>query len=206
MHLEFLLVVLVFFPMAGSFLALATGHKPLLCRWLSLCVTLIELAMVSLLFVVSLTPQTGPTGAWLLVEDYPWLPGLGARFNLALDGLNLLLIWLTAFVNVICILISWRAIYFQDRLLPFLSAVPGKLPDGPLYDRGPPALLPLLGDPAHPHVLPDRHLGARQPGLRRHQVRALHLRGAACSCSSPWWPFTSSMASRPASTPSPSIS
>ena len=113
MHLEFLLVVLVFFPMAGSFLALATGHKPLLCRWLSLCVTLIELAMVSLLFVVSLTPQTGPTGAWLLVVDYPWLPGLGARFNLSLDGLNLLLIWLTAFVNVICILISWRAITFK---------------------------------------------------------------------------------------------
>ncbi len=113
MNLQFLLVVLVFFPMAGSFLALATGHKPLLCRWLSLCVTLIELTLVSLLFVVPLQPQTGPSGAWLLVVDYPWLPGLGARFNLSLDGLNLLLIWLTAFVNVICILISWRAITFK---------------------------------------------------------------------------------------------
>jgi len=110
MTLENLLVVLVFFPLAGSFLALATGHKPLLCRWVSLSVTLIELSLVSLLFFVDLKPQVGPSGAWLLMVDYPWLEGLGARFSLGLDGLSLMLIWLTAFVNIICILISWRAI------------------------------------------------------------------------------------------------
>ena len=110
MTLESLLVVLVFFPLAGSFLALATGHKPLLCRWVSLCVTIIELSLVSLLFLVDLQPHLGPSGAWLLMVDHPWLEGLGARFSLALDGLSLMLIWLTAFVNIICILISWRAI------------------------------------------------------------------------------------------------
>ncbi len=206
MHLQFLLVVLVFFPMAGSFLALATGHKPLLCRWLSLCVTLIELAMVSLLFVVSLTPQTGPTGRLAPGGGLPLAAGAGGplqpvsgRAEPALDlahGLRQR--------HLHPHLLAGH--HLQDRLLPFLSAVPGKLPDGPLFDRGPPGLLPLLGDPAHPHVLPDRHLGARQPGLLRHQVRALHLRGAACSCSSPWWPSMSSTASRPAPTPSRSMS
>ena len=110
MTLASLLVVLVFFPLAGSFLALATGHKPLLCRWVSLCVTIIELSLVCLLFAVDLTPQVSPSGAWLVVADYPWLEGLGARFSLGLDGLSLMLIWLTAFVNIVCILISWRAI------------------------------------------------------------------------------------------------
>ena len=110
MTLEILLVVLVFFPLAGSFLALATGHKPLLCRWVSLCVTFIELSLVCLLFFAGLKPQVGPSGAWLLMVDYPWLEGLGARFSLGLDGLSLMLIALTAFVNVICILISWQAI------------------------------------------------------------------------------------------------
>jgi NADH-quinone oxidoreductase subunit M len=110
MTLESLLVVLVFFPLAGSFLALATGHKPLLCRWVSLSVALTELALICLLFALDLTPHPSPSGAWLLVVDYPWLEGLGARFGLGLDGLSLMLIWLTAFVNVICILISWQAI------------------------------------------------------------------------------------------------
>jgi NADH-quinone oxidoreductase subunit M len=110
MTLASLLVVLVFFPLAGSFLALATGHKPLLCRWVSLGVTIIELSLVCLLLFVDLKPQVGPSGAWLLVVDYPWLEGLGARFSLGLDGLSLMLLWLTAFVNIICILISWRAI------------------------------------------------------------------------------------------------
>jgi NADH-quinone oxidoreductase subunit M len=110
MTLEALLVVIVFFPLAGSFLALATGHKPLLCRYVSLSVTLIELALISLFFALDLTPQVSPSGAWLLTVDHPWLVGLGARFSLGLDGLSLLLIWLTAFINVICILISWEAI------------------------------------------------------------------------------------------------
>jgi NADH-quinone oxidoreductase subunit M len=117
MTLESLLVVLVFFPLAGSFLALATGRKPLLCRWVSLGVTFIELALIGYLFTLDLKPQTGPSGAWLLVVDHPWLEGLGARFSLGLDGLSLMLVGLTAFINVTCILISWEAI--TDKVGPF---------------------------------------------------------------------------------------
>ena len=117
MTLDSLLVVFVILPLAGSFLALATGHKPLLCRWVSLSVAFVELALICLLFTLDLKPQTGPTGAWLLAVDYPWLTGVGARFALALDGLSLMLIVLTAFVNIICILISWQAI--TDKVGPF---------------------------------------------------------------------------------------
>lgn len=91
-------------------MALATGPRPRLCRWVSLSVSLIELALISLLFFLNLKPHMGPTGTWLLAVDYPWFEMLGARFTLGLDGLSLMLILLTAFLTVISILISWEAI------------------------------------------------------------------------------------------------
>jgi NADH-quinone oxidoreductase subunit M len=114
-----LLVVIVFFPLAGSLLALAAGRQPRLCRWVSLSLALMELALISLLFFLDLKPHTGPTGAWLLAVDYPWLEGLGARFSLGLDGLSLMLLWLTAFLTVISVLISWTAITSKVGLFHF---------------------------------------------------------------------------------------
>jgi NADH-quinone oxidoreductase subunit M len=110
MDSNILLVVIVFLPLAGSLLPLATAPLPRLCRWVSLSLSLIELALVSLLFSLVLKPQAGPTGTWLMAVDYTWLPELGASFSLGLDGLSLMLIWLTAFLTMICILVSWKAI------------------------------------------------------------------------------------------------
>ena len=106
-----LLSIIIFLPLVGGFLALATGSRwPLLCRWISLTTTLLELSLVSSLLFLGLQSQAGPTGVWLLTEDYPWITSLGVRYSLGLDGLSLLLLLLTAFINVLCILISWRAI------------------------------------------------------------------------------------------------
>jgi NADH-quinone oxidoreductase subunit M len=110
MDLHFLLPVIVLLPLAASLTALATGREPRLCRWVSLTLAVVELALVILLFFLNLKPVAGPTGTWLMAVDYPWLPGVGAHFSLGLDGLSLMLIWLTAFVTVICILASWNAI------------------------------------------------------------------------------------------------
>jgi len=114
-----LLAVIVFVPLAGSLLALASGPNPRLCRWISLSVTLIELTLIISLFFLNLQPDSGPTGAWLLVEDYPWIEPLGARFSLGLDGVSLMLILLTAFINVICILISWKTINIKVGAIHF---------------------------------------------------------------------------------------
>ncbi|MGA9753638.1 MAG: NADH-quinone oxidoreductase subunit M, partial [Desulfobaccales bacterium] len=106
-----LLSIIIFLPLVGGFLALATGSRwPLLCRWIGLTTTLLELSLVSSLLFLGLQPQAGPTGVWLLMEDYPWITSLGVRYSLGLDGLSLLLLLLTAFINVLCILVSWRAI------------------------------------------------------------------------------------------------
>ena len=117
MNPHILLVVIVFLPLVGSFVALATGKNKRLCRWTALTFSCIELALISFIFFLDPQPQSGPTGIWLLAVDYPWLEVLGARFGLGLDGLSLMLLLLTAFLTVISILISWEVI--QDKVGSF---------------------------------------------------------------------------------------
>jgi NADH-quinone oxidoreductase subunit M len=105
-----LLTVIILIPFFGSFLALLTGRHPRVCRWTSLFFTFLELTLVGFLLSLDLQPQSTATGMWLLAEDYPWLAGLGANFSLGLDGISLMLILLTAFINIICVLVSWEAI------------------------------------------------------------------------------------------------
>jgi NADH-quinone oxidoreductase subunit M len=105
-----ILSVIVFWPIVGSLLSLAVSGNPRLVRWVSLGVTLVELGLVAALFFLGLHPQSGPQGPWLLVEEYPWIEWLGAHYSLGLDGISLLLVVLTAFINVFCVLISWEAI------------------------------------------------------------------------------------------------
>jgi NADH-quinone oxidoreductase subunit M len=105
-----ILTLILFLPLAGSFLALATGRRPRLCRWLTLAVALADLGLVVSLFFLGLKAQTGPTGTWLLSEDYAWISSLGVRYSLGLDGLSLMLILLTAILVVLCVPVSWKQI------------------------------------------------------------------------------------------------
>jgi NADH-quinone oxidoreductase subunit M len=45
------------------------------------------------------------------VEDYAWIPSVGIRYTLAADGLSVMLLVLTAFLGVICVLLSWKHIH-----------------------------------------------------------------------------------------------
>ena len=109
-----ILSVIIFWPILGSFVALAAYRSPRLVRWLSLVVTLVEIALVASLFFLDLQPHAGPHGTWLLLEDYPWIPWLGARYSLGLDGISLLLLLLVGFINIFCVLCSWKAINFKE--------------------------------------------------------------------------------------------
>jgi NADH-quinone oxidoreductase subunit M len=109
-----LLSLMIFWPLLGSFAVLAVYRNPRLVRWLSLAVTLVELGLAAWLFFMDLRPHSGPLGTWLLLEDYPWIPWLGARYTLGLDGISLLLLLLVAFINVFAVLCSWQAINFNE--------------------------------------------------------------------------------------------
>ena len=104
------LSLILFLPLLGSLLALVLWRRPLSCRWASLLVALVDLVLVSGLFALNLKGQVGPTGKWLLAEDFPWIERFGIRYSLGVDGISLMLILLTAFLTVLCVLVSWKQI------------------------------------------------------------------------------------------------
>jgi len=115
-----ILSAIVFLPLLGALFILLLPDKPGLCRRTSLVVTLGDLALV----VVLLFSSSGsPSGEWLRVEDYAWIPALGIRYTLSLDGLSLMLLLLTAFLGVLSTLVSWHQIREKTRSYYFFLLV-----------------------------------------------------------------------------------
>ena len=102
-----LLSAIVFLPFLGGLFVLAWPGRPRLCRILSLAVNLGDLALVLILLFHCVR---NATGRWFRVEDYTWIPSVGIRYTLAADGLSLMLLLLTAFLGVLCVLVSWKQI------------------------------------------------------------------------------------------------
>jgi len=97
------LSLLLWLPLAGTLLCLIWRKSPNACRWLALgSTTLVLVISVALAFSL----HSG-SGGWLLYEDVSWIEAYGIRYTLGMDGISLLLILLTAFLQVIAVLISW---------------------------------------------------------------------------------------------------
>ncbi len=72
----------------------------------------------------------GQPGNWLAELNVPWIEPLGIRFHLAMDGLSLLMVLLTAFLGLVSVIISWREIeervgLFHLHLMLVLAGVVG---------------------------------------------------------------------------------
>jgi len=96
------LSLLLALPLIGALLILALRRSAGDCRAIALGATGSVLALALWLFVTAAS-----AGPWLLREDYPWIASFGIRYTLALDGLSLLLVLLSAFLLVVSVLISW---------------------------------------------------------------------------------------------------
>jgi NADH-quinone oxidoreductase subunit M len=84
------------------------------------------LALVLAAGMFALLPPNSP---WLVL-DAPWIPGLGVRAQLAVDGLSAILIALALVVGALAALVSWSAIqyrpgFFYFNLLVTLAGVVG---------------------------------------------------------------------------------
>jgi NADH-quinone oxidoreductase subunit M len=104
------LSVIIFLPLLGSLLALVFWRRPQHCRWASLSVTAADLVLVICLLALDLKVKSGPTGNWLLAEDFAWIDRFGIRYSLGLDGISFVLVLLTAFLGFLSVLISWKQI------------------------------------------------------------------------------------------------
>lgn len=119
------LSLLLWLPLVGTLLCLVFRKSAKSCRWLALATTLLVLVLS---LTMALTVESS-TGGWLLYEDYRWIETFGIRYTLGLDGISLLLILLTAFIQVIAVLISWRVsshpAYFYALVLVLETAIIG---------------------------------------------------------------------------------
>jgi NADH-quinone oxidoreductase subunit M len=65
-------------------------------------------------------PLSDGAERWLTEVAWDWMPGLGIRFHLALDGLSLLLVVLSLFIGAVSVIASWREI---ERRVPLFHFV-----------------------------------------------------------------------------------
>ncbi len=123
---------IVFIPFIGGLAAWAAARRSAnAARWI--CLAFLALDMLLLLSVwrgQSAALGLAAGAPWLCELDAPWIPSLGARFHMAMDGLSLLLALLTAFLGIISVIISWTEIqervgFFHLNLMWVLSGILG---------------------------------------------------------------------------------
>src|SRR5208282_4262828 len=131
-----ILAWLVIIPAAGGLIAWYSGrfgHSwP---RWISLSALVITLALaVTMLaqYQGGFLAVKGPAGQglWMAELDNEWIPRLGIRFHLAMDGLSLILVLLTLFLGIMAVASSWTEIqerigFFYMNLLWVLAGITG---------------------------------------------------------------------------------
>jgi len=126
-----LLWVFLVLLLGGPLAWLAAARSSNASRWVALIVLAIDLALVLTVWAQHHGPLdlTG-RGAWIADLDLPWMPTLGIRFHLGLDGLSLLLILLTLVLGIGAVAASWSEItervgFFHLNLLWTLAGTVG---------------------------------------------------------------------------------
>ncbi len=97
------LSLLLWLPLLGSLACLVWNTSPRVCRWLTLATTITVFALS-----IAAGFFANGSGEWLFFEDYRWIDSFGIRYTLGMDGISLLLILLTAFLQIMAVLISWE--------------------------------------------------------------------------------------------------
>jgi NADH-quinone oxidoreductase subunit M len=124
-----MLAWLIVIPLVGGVLAWLAEYQS---RWphprqIALSTLAIELILILGLWLFL---DTGNQGAWLTSFRWDWIPRFGISFHLALDGVSLLLIALTAALGIIAVTSAWveithRVGFFYFNLLVTLAGVVG---------------------------------------------------------------------------------
>lgn len=93
-------------------------------------IALVTVVLELLVMLILLGASDSPDPAWLVSFNAPWLPRFGIGFHLAVDGLSVLLLLLTAFLGIIAVGSAWNEItervgFFYFNLLWTLAGVVG---------------------------------------------------------------------------------
>jgi NADH-quinone oxidoreductase subunit M len=126
------LVWLVLIPLIGGVLSWLAGHyRPAAARWVALPALTVQLLIAVVLWVQYWGEIVTPgRGRWLVSFNTPWIPLGNINFHLALDGISLLMVLITAFLGIIAVASSWSGIqrrvgFFHFNLLWTLAGITG---------------------------------------------------------------------------------
>src|SRR5689334_6319760 len=109
---QHLLSLVLFAPLAGiGLLRLRPGsQKNLISVWANL------VGFVSFLISLPLVSRFDKTAAgFQMVERADWIPSIGAKYLIGIDGISLLLVMLTTLVGFLAILSSWNAVEYRVK-------------------------------------------------------------------------------------------
>jgi NADH-quinone oxidoreductase subunit M len=113
---EHLLSIVLFTPLAGMLvlLFLPASNKNLIRVWANL------VALAGFLVSLPLVWRYDKGAAgFQMVEKADWIPSLGVKYMVGIDGISLLLVMLTTLVGFLAILSSWSAI--QERVKEYYA-------------------------------------------------------------------------------------
>ncbi|MFB3922772.1 MAG: NuoM family protein [Terriglobia bacterium] len=104
-----ILTIILFTPVAGIFpLLFIPGENKKAIRWWSNIIMFVGfLVSLPLVFMFS---ATDPDQQFKFIEQYDWIPSIGAQYHLGIDGISFLLIMLTTVLGFLSVLSSWTAI------------------------------------------------------------------------------------------------
>jgi NADH-quinone oxidoreductase subunit M len=104
---DHLLSIVLFTPLAGMLilLLLPASRTNLIRIWANLAALAAFLVSLPLWFRFD-----RGNGGFQMVERVDWIPALGVKYNIGIDGISLLLVLLTTLTGFIAILSSWSAI------------------------------------------------------------------------------------------------
>jgi len=112
-----ILSVLIWLPMLGAVVVLATGeHRAALAKVLALVTSLLT-------FVLSITLFTGfdtSTAAMQFTEFKPWIETFNINYSLGVDGFSVPLILLTTFFGVLVVIAGWEVI--TEKVQQYMAA------------------------------------------------------------------------------------
>lgn len=127
-----ILVWLIIVPAIAGLLAWPAGRRhPRWSRWISLIALAVNLILALTLPMRSAgLPTITPGGSFLAEINLDWIPQLGISFHLAVDGLSLVLVLLTAFLGLTAVGSAWTEIkervgFFYFNLMWVLAGITG---------------------------------------------------------------------------------
>ena len=102
------LSLIIFLPIAGAILiAFIPDLSQRMVRWIAVVFTSVPL-LLSLIVFAGFERSSAAVGAIQFEEKVSWIPTINANYHLGVDGLNLPLVVLMAFLGFMVVLISWK--------------------------------------------------------------------------------------------------